>query len=179
MHPGAGLCPPWQPVLAAGMPLTWLQNATMSFRSRVSGVGSDTLSPWQPLRDMLVLLQHMRKNQYEEALFRCEDDRYELDMIIEQNASAIRAARPLCEEILKMAPEDKQAYRVPEKALSAIHYRIIGKIYGELPGPSLGSWVKVTPLGPLMGMCRPLIVLCWDSIKWVGGLCAPAAGQWL
>ena len=26
-------------------------------------------------------LQHMRKNQYEEALFRCEDDRYELDMV--------------------------------------------------------------------------------------------------
>ena len=88
---------------------------------------------------MLMLLQHMRKNQYEEALFRCEDDRYELDMIIEQNASAIRAAKPLCEEILKMAPEDKQTYRVPEKALTSIHYRIIGKIYGELPGPSLGQ----------------------------------------
>lgn len=40
----------------------------------------------------------MRKNQYEEALFRCEDDRYELDMCIEQNASAIRvrAHRSTC-----------------------------------------------------------------------------------
>lgn len=35
----------------------------------------------------------MRKNQYEEALFRCEDDRYELDMAIEQNMSAIRVRR--------------------------------------------------------------------------------------
>ena len=25
----------------------------------------------------------MRKNQYEEALFRCEDDRFELDMVLE------------------------------------------------------------------------------------------------
>jgi hypothetical protein len=39
--------------------------------------------------------QHMRKNQYEEALFRCEDDRFELDMVIEANASAIRAITPL------------------------------------------------------------------------------------
>ena len=33
----------------------------------------------------------MRKNQYEEALFRAEDDRYELDMCIEPGCGAIRA----------------------------------------------------------------------------------------
>lgn len=35
----------------------------------------------------------MRKNQYEEALFRCEDDRYEFEMACEQNASTIRVGR--------------------------------------------------------------------------------------
>lgn len=79
-------------------------------------------------------LQHMRKNQYEEALFRCEDDRYELDMVIESNSSAMHALRPLYEDIMKMTPEEKGTYRVPEKALSPIHYRCIQKIYGE--GPS-------------------------------------------
>lgn len=34
--------------------------------------------------------QLMRKNQYEEALFRCEDDRFELDMCIETNTSTLR-----------------------------------------------------------------------------------------
>ena len=37
----------------------------------------------------------MRKNQYEEALFRCEDDRFELDMVIERNTSTMRAMGPL------------------------------------------------------------------------------------
>ena len=32
----------------------------------------------------------MRKNQYEEALFKCEDDQFEIDMIIDTNTSAIR-----------------------------------------------------------------------------------------
>ena len=41
----------------------------------------------------------MRKNQYEENLFRCEDDHYELDMVIETNASAIRAMKPLAEQV--------------------------------------------------------------------------------
>ena len=40
--------------------------------------------------------QHYRKNQYEEALFRAEDDHFELDMIIDQNASAIKALRVRC-----------------------------------------------------------------------------------
>ncbi|KAK6160077.1 hypothetical protein DH2020_003458 [Rehmannia glutinosa] len=35
--------------------------------------------------------KHMRKNQYEESLFRCEDDRFELDMLLESvNATAKR-----------------------------------------------------------------------------------------
>ena len=37
----------------------------------------------------------MRKNQYEEALFRCEDDRYEFEMCIETNASTLRVC--VCE----------------------------------------------------------------------------------
>ncbi len=41
----------------------------------------------------------MRKNQYEEALFRVEDDRFELDMAIEVNASAIRALLPLVDQV--------------------------------------------------------------------------------
>lgn len=41
-------------------------------------------------------MQHYRKNQYEEALFRAEDDHFELDLIIEQNASAIRALQVGC-----------------------------------------------------------------------------------
>lgn len=41
------------------------------------------------------VVQLMRKNQYEEALFRCEDDRFELDMCIETNASTLRKYHPL------------------------------------------------------------------------------------
>lgn len=44
-------------------------------------------------------LQHMRKNQYEEALFRVEDDRFELDMMIETNASAMRTMANLARQL--------------------------------------------------------------------------------
>ena len=41
----------------------------------------------------------MRKNQHEEQLFKCEDDRYELDMAIDSTGSTIRVLEPLAEEV--------------------------------------------------------------------------------
>ena len=53
----------------------------------------------------LPLVQHMRKNQYEEALFRVEDDRFELDMMIETNASAMRTMANLARQLeVSIAP---------------------------------------------------------------------------
>jgi Sin3 family co-repressor len=46
----------------------------------------------------------MRKNQYEEALFRVEDDRFELDMMIETNASAMRTMANLARQLEVRVP---------------------------------------------------------------------------
>jgi len=43
--------------------------------------------------------RHMRKNQYEETLFRCEDERFEIDMVIDSNATTLRRLEPVGEEI--------------------------------------------------------------------------------
>lgn len=47
--------------------------------------------------------QGFRRNQYEENLFRCEDDRYELDMMIETNDSCIRSMNRLNEKVKELA----------------------------------------------------------------------------
>ncbi|PRW32936.1 SIN3 component of histone deacetylase complex isoform C [Chlorella sorokiniana] len=75
--------------------------------------------------------KHYRKNQYEEALFRAEDDHFELDMIIDQNASAIKALRPLAAQLEAMSEEEKAGWQLPEKALRAFHFRAVQRIYGE------------------------------------------------
>ena len=73
----------------------------------------------------------MRKNQYEEALFRAEDDRFELDMIIECASSAIQHMQPLAERLMAMEAEERANFRLPEGALSPIHFRAVQKIYGR------------------------------------------------
>ncbi len=58
-------------------------------------------------------LQHMRKNVYEEQLFRSEDERFELDMVIECGASAIRAMAPLAAQLAPLTPDVKANWRLP------------------------------------------------------------------
>lgn len=45
-----------------------------------------------------------RRNTYEENLFKCEDDRYELDMLIETNASLMRVLEALAAKIASLPP---------------------------------------------------------------------------
>eukprot|EP00879_Flechtneria_rotunda_P010154 GHRR01010615.1.p1 GENE.GHRR01010615.1~~GHRR01010615.1.p1 ORF type:complete len:776 (+),score=281.26 GHRR01010615.1:210-2537(+) len=87
----------------------------------------------------------MRKNQYEEALFRCEDDRFELDMCIETNNSALNKLIPLRDVLAAMSPEDKALWRLPEGALGAIHFRAIERIYGD-QGPQIVELLKKNPV---------------------------------
>ena len=71
-----------------------------------------------------------RKNQYEEILFKCEDDRYELDMVIEVNSSTIMALTPVIKQIQDSTPEQLKSFKL-EDGLDILHLRAIERIYGE------------------------------------------------
>ena len=82
------------------------------------------------------------------ALFRCEDERFEVDMIIDSNMCTIRLLEPVAEEIklLKMSDEADSAvvisskinFQMDKKHLSAIHLFSIARIYGEHGNEILG-----------------------------------------
>jgi hypothetical protein len=98
--------------------------------------------------------QHYRKNQYEEALFRAEDDHFELDMVMEQNASTLRALRPLAAALEAMGEEERGGYAVPEGVLRAFHWRAIQRIYGE-QGQQVGACEgKGGEQGQQVGACE-------------------------
>uniref|UniRef100_A0A7I4FH13 Histone deacetylase interacting domain-containing protein n=1 Tax=Physcomitrium patens TaxID=3218 RepID=A0A7I4FH13_PHYPA len=74
--------------------------------------------------------KHMRKNQYEESLFRCEDDRYELDMLLEGTAVT---AKVVGEFTAKQEEQNGKMEPLPpvDEFLSAINLRCIERIYGD------------------------------------------------
>ncbi|KAG6520399.1 hypothetical protein ZIOFF_017449 [Zingiber officinale] len=70
--------------------------------------------------------KHMRKNQYEESLFRCEDDRFEMDMLLE----SVNATTKRVEELLEMMQDPANTIRI-EDHLTSLNLRCIERLYGD------------------------------------------------
>lgn len=74
--------------------------------------------------------KHMRKNQYEESLFRCEDDRFELDMLLE----SVNVTTKRVEELLDKVNADTIKLDSPiriEDHFTALNLRCIERLYGD------------------------------------------------
>ncbi|KAI3954048.1 hypothetical protein MKW98_017872 [Papaver atlanticum] len=74
--------------------------------------------------------KHMRKNQYEESLFRCEDDRFELDMLLESVNAATRRVEELLDKINDNTIKPESPIRI-EDHFTALNLRCIERLYGD------------------------------------------------
>ncbi|KAK7362067.1 hypothetical protein VNO77_04167 [Canavalia gladiata] len=74
--------------------------------------------------------KHMRKNQYEESLFRCEDDRFELDMLLESVNVTTKRVEELLEKINANIIKGDSPVRI-EEHLTALNLRCIERLYGD------------------------------------------------
>ncbi|KAK7266241.1 hypothetical protein RIF29_18883 [Crotalaria pallida] len=74
--------------------------------------------------------KHMRRNQYEESLFRCEDDRFELDMLLESVSSAAKRAEELYNNITENKINMENLGRIDEH-FTALNLRCIERLYGD------------------------------------------------
>jgi paired amphipathic helix protein Sin3a len=102
--------------------------------------------------------KHMRRNQYEEALFRCEDERYGVDMTIENNASAIRALQPLAEEIDALRASESEfqwQFRLDRRSLGVLHLKAIARVYGGY-GKAMLELLRKNPAGAIPVILRRL-----------------------
>ncbi|XWS22532.1 hypothetical protein CRYUN_Cryun29cG0044500 [Craigia yunnanensis] len=74
--------------------------------------------------------KHMRKNQYEESLFRCEDDRFELDMLLESVNITTKQVEELLEKINNNTIKIDSPIRI-EEHFTALNLRCIERLYGD------------------------------------------------
>ncbi|XP_020097203.1 paired amphipathic helix protein Sin3-like 4 [Ananas comosus] len=74
--------------------------------------------------------KHMRKNQYEESLFRCEDDRFELDMLLESVNVTTKRVEELIEKMHDNSAKPESPIRV-EDHFNSLNIRCIERLYGD------------------------------------------------
>ncbi|XP_065206279.1 paired amphipathic helix protein Sin3b-like [Planococcus citri] len=75
-----------------------------------------------------------RKTQYEEYIYRCEDERFELDVVIETNAATVRVFDGVQKKLSRLSPEEIAKYRLDDclgGTSPSIHQRAIKRIYGD------------------------------------------------
>lgn len=78
-----------------------------------------------------------RKNQYEEMLFRIEEERHEYDYYMESNLRTIQTFETLANRIANMTPEEKASFKLPNglgHTSQTIYKKVIRKIYGKEKG---------------------------------------------
>ncbi|KAI8092967.1 uncharacterized protein BX664DRAFT_260824 [Halteromyces radiatus] len=118
-------------------PVDW-QNQTCSGRDQLA---------WEVLNDVYVShpiwaseddgFVASKKSQYEEAMHRCEEERYDYNMNIEANLNTIALLEPISKKLETMTLEEKAAYRLyPGLGGQSvtIYERIIKKVYDKERG---------------------------------------------
>ena len=53
-----------------------------------------------------------RKTQHEEYIYKCEDERFELDVVIETNLSTIKVLEGVQKKLSRMCSDEQQKYRL-------------------------------------------------------------------
>ena len=123
----------------------------------------------------------MRKNQYEETLFKCEDERFEIDMVIDSNMCTIRVLEPLAEEIATLKSIEtiprgtlhgdaatgqtqgsastsiapRFSFQLEKRHLSTIHLNSIARIYGD-HGEEILELLRRNPAGTIPVLLKRL-----------------------
>lgn len=89
-----------------------------------------------------------KKNVFEEALHRVEEERYDYDINIEANLNTISLLEPIEKKISTMTEEEKTAFKLPPGLggpSKTIYQRIIKKIYGQEQGARVVEMLHTNP----------------------------------
>ncbi|XP_024092996.1 paired amphipathic helix protein Sin3b isoform X3 [Pongo pygmaeus] len=89
-----------------------------------------------------------KKTPYEEQLHRCEDERFELDVVLETNLATIRVLESVQKKLSRMAPEDQEKFRLDDSlggTSEVIQRRAIYRIYGD-KAPEIIESLKKNPV---------------------------------
>ncbi|KAG5673702.1 hypothetical protein PVAND_003725 [Polypedilum vanderplanki] len=88
-----------------------------------------------------------RKTQYEEFIYRCEDERFELDVVIETNSATIRVLEGVQKKMSKMAADELARFKLDDSlggTSQTIHQRALRRIYGD-KAPDIIEGLKKNP----------------------------------
>lgn len=116
-----------------GLPKSFIQPKCTGRTALCREVLNDTLVSFPSWSEDSTFVSS-RKTQYEEYIYRCEDERFELDIVIESNLLTIRVLEAVKRKIDKMSFDERNRFRLDDTlggTSCVIHQRAIRRIYGD------------------------------------------------
>lgn len=89
-----------------------------------------------------------KKTPYEEQLHRCEDERFELDVVLETNLATIRVLESVQKKLSRLPPDDQDRFRLDDclgGTSEVIQRRAVYRIYGD-KAPEIIEGLKRSPI---------------------------------
>lgn len=96
-----------------------------------------------------------KKTQYEEHIYRCEDERFELDVVLETNLATIRVLETVQRKLSRMPAEEQLRFKLDNTlggSSEIIHRKAIQRIYGD-KAPDIIDGLKRNPV-----VCVPIVL---------------------
>ncbi|XP_072290722.1 SIN3 transcription regulator family member Aa [Eucyclogobius newberryi] len=88
-----------------------------------------------------------KKTQYEEHIYRCEDERFELDVVLETNLATVRVLEAVQRKLSRMSAEEQAKFRLDNTlggSSEVVHRKAIQRIYGDKT-PDIIDGLKKNP----------------------------------
>lgn len=130
-----------------GLPKSFIQPKCTGRTALCREVLNDTLVSFPSWSEDSTFVSS-RKTQYEEYIYRCEDERFELDIVIESNLLTIRVLESVRRKIDKMSFDERNRFKLDDTlggTSSVIHQRAIRRIYGD-KAPEIIEGLKKNPV---------------------------------
>ncbi|XP_064336759.1 paired amphipathic helix protein Sin3a isoform X3 [Camelus dromedarius] len=137
-HSGTGATPP----VKKKPKLLSLKDSSMADASK-HGVGTESLFFDKVLNDTWVSFPSWsedstfvssKKTQYEEHIYRCEDERFELDVVLETNLATIRVLEAIQKKLSRLSAEEQAKFRLDNTlggTSEVIHRKALQRIYAD------------------------------------------------
>lgn len=130
-----------------GLPKSFIQPKCTGRTALCREVLNDTLVSFPSWSEDSTFVSS-RKTQYEEYIYRCEDERFELDIVIESNLLTIRVLEAVRRKIDKMSFDERNRFKLDDTlggTSCVIHQRAIRRIYGD-KAPEIIEGLKKNPV---------------------------------
>ncbi|KAJ4471621.1 histone deacetylase complex, SIN3 component [Lentinula aciculospora] len=127
---------------------TWALNSSSYGSASTSNNSSGNITYPDPFDDPTFFWAVSRKNVYEEALHRSEEERHEYDFHIEAISRTIAILEPINNKISQLSPEERGGFRLKPNlggSAKAIHQRVVRKIYGRDVGTEVLACMQESP----------------------------------